>query len=178
MDRLLAIIYRGNYSDDLFGTGKYPHALAAQSRENQKNLNKGVETAGQHYEDKTDQEAMNRVFDKILRRDQSVMNLIHHSLWYASEVYILAHKYECNLAIAVTYVQILELAKALLFDTKDMLIASDFDKFVIIMEKAYTKVPEGSPLRLKLCEIVKEFYRKNPDKETYAKKALMPIVTL
>lgn len=178
LDHLLAIIYRGNYPDDLFGKGKFPHAIAALSRESLKNLITDVETADQHYEDKSDQEAMNQVFNKILRCDPGVMTLIHHALWDAVEVHILAHKYECDLAIAITYVRIQELAKALLLDTKEMIRTYDVDKFVLIMEKAYTQLPKGAPVRLKLCGTVREFCRKNPDKEGYAKRALSPIVKL
>ncbi|KAI4594246.1 hypothetical protein KJ359_008521 [Pestalotiopsis sp. 9143b] len=173
---LFSIMYCGNYSDRLFGNGTHPHALTTLTPASLKSEIDGIGNAGQHLEDEKDQKALNHVFDKIMRHETGVTILLLSSLWHAVSVHVLGHRYQCDLAIAIAFVRIREVAKTLLLDSKELIRSPDIDKFVQVMEKVYTEVPEGAPIRMKLCGLVREFCRRNPSKESYFKGALWKVI--
>ncbi|KAK6220650.1 hypothetical protein LQW54_002095 [Pestalotiopsis sp. IQ-011] len=173
---LFAVMYYGNYNDHLFGNGTQPHALATLTPASLKNEIDGIGNAGQHLKDETDQKVLDNVFDKITRHETSVMTRLHWSLSNNVSIHILSQRYQCDLAIAITFVRIREVAKTLLLDVKDLIRPADIDKFVKVMEKVYNEVPEGAPIRTKLCALAREFCRRNPSKENYFRGALWKVI--
>lgn len=169
-------MYYGNYNDPLFGNGKQPHALTTLTPASLKNEIDDIGNAGQYLEDENDKKALDKAFENIIRHENSVLTRIQQSLQNSVAVHALAYRYKCDLAIAISFVRLREAAKTLLLDANEILRTADVDKFMLIMEKVYTEVPEGAPIRMKLCSLAREFCRRNSKKEKYFHAALWTVI--
>lgn len=161
LEKLVSIMYRGNYDDVIFGNVSAPHIATTMPLDRIRSSANGRGNGNLYDNDERDTSAVAKWNRYHKLEDLDAKDVVFECMQDALYIYLMARKYQCDIATVIAHDRFLEIL-GFYFDMEEYHYL-DLKKLTEFIDELYTNTPPDVSIRKTLCYQIKHFSRIQPE---------------